>query len=400
MAIHLSVLDYRRLIPLFLALIAISTSISFTASIFMGIYDTTANLMGDGDENVLVIYGASARTPQTSIIPLSVYEKVEELEGVEAVSPEVVAMAVVGDKTVIVRGVDPEVIREFYDMRIIEGDDELRETFSALIGVRLARTLRLDVGDLVTLRSAFSNHFLELKIIGIYESGSYLDDELLTPIFIGQWLRGLSRDLISLIRVKIDLEKLSREDLILYLRGMKEIERKPSPITRSSIMRLLTLPRVREYAVECAVRSPRESMESFLDREIKINRATMWGMVLVIIFGSTLLIYLTSTLIASTHSRELMILRSLGASKKKLILILSSAIISLSMASSIIGLVIGILASNIFSSENLIMIGAYAVKPSIMPEVLPIIVIVAAVIMIVGMRFELESILRGEYGRV
>ena len=95
-----------------------------------------------------------------------------------------------------------------------------------------------------------------------------------------------------------------------------------------------------------------------------------------------------------------MILRSLGASKKKLILILSSVIISLSTISSIIGLIIGILASNIFSSENLIMIGPYAVKPSIIPEVLPIIVIVAAIIMIVGMRFELESILRGEYGRV
>ena len=107
MAIQLSIVNYRKLIPLLIALIAISASISFTASTFLGIYDTTANLMGDGGEDVLVIYGASARTPQTSIIPLTVYEEVVELDGVEAASPEAVAIALAGDRAIIVRGVDP-----------------------------------------------------------------------------------------------------------------------------------------------------------------------------------------------------------------------------------------------------------------------------------------------------
>ena len=400
MAIQLSIISYRRLIPLLIALIAISASISFTASTFLGIYDTTANLMGDGGEDVLVIYGASARTPQTSIIPLTVYEKVVELDGVEAASPEAVAIALAGDRAVIVRGVDPTLIQEFFRIHVVEGEDELSEAFSALAGVRLARKLGLGVGDSITLRSAFSNNYVELRIVGIYESGSYLDDELLAPIFVGQWLRGLRRDLVSLIRVKIDLRKLSKDDLILHLRGVKEVEKKPSPIAKSSIMRLLALPRARRYCVECVVRSPRESMESFLGREVKINRATMWSIVFAVIFGSTLLIYLISTLMASTHSREIIILRSLGASRKRLMLLLSSTIISLSAASSIVGFILGTFISSIFSSENLITMGPYTANPSITLEVLPITVLVAVVIMAVGMRFELESILRGEYGRV
>ncbi len=399
MAISLSIISFRRLTPLFLALIAISALISFTASIFLGIYNTAATLIGEREDEVLVVYDRTSKTPQTSIIPLSLYDKLRGLDGVKALSPEAIAISMIGNRVIVVRGMDPELIQEVYRMRLMNGTDKI-EGFSALIGDRLARALKVDVGDLITVRSALTNSFLELEIIGVFQSESPLDDEILVPLYVGQWLRGLDEDAVSLIRVEVDPSKLSKEDLISYLHGEKEVRKKESPITKSSIMRLLTIPRARQYATEFAVRSPRESMEAFLENEIKINQVTIWSIVAVAISGSTLLIYLASTLIVRDHAREMIILRSLGMSKTRLILLMLFITVSLSVISSILGYFSGILASEMFFKMKLFMIGPYVVKPSILPETLLIILVAMAVIVVFGVSSELESILRSEHREV
>ncbi|MCD6312989.1 MAG: hypothetical protein J7L79_04185, partial [Thaumarchaeota archaeon] len=151
MALYPSVISFRKLIPLFLVSVMVSAVISFTASTFMGAYETTVELMETGAENVVVVYGAGSRSPQTSVIPLSLYDELRRLNGVELVSPEVVSAAIAQDKVIIVRGVDSEVFPRFSRMRLIEGSVNLDSSISALAGRRLASSLGLKVGDFLLL---------------------------------------------------------------------------------------------------------------------------------------------------------------------------------------------------------------------------------------------------------
>ncbi|MCD6235497.1 MAG: ABC transporter permease [Thaumarchaeota archaeon] len=397
MALYASLISFRRLIPVFLTLLAVSAAIAFTASTFMGAYRTAVGLMGTGSSDVLLIYGASARAPQTSVVPLSLYEKLRGIDGVEAISPEAVSIAMIGDEVVVVRGIDPSVFPEISGIRLVAGSLSLDGSASALIGENLARKMRLGVGDTVLLRSAFSDAFLEVKVVGVFRSGSYLDDELLVPLYAGQWLRGLPRDAVSLIRVKIDPGKLGKEELASLLRSGRPVSGKASPQPESELMRLLTIPRARRFSMNYAVRSPEESMRSFLERQVKVNEVAVWSAVATVISGSILLVYLTSSTMIVSHSREISVLRGLGASRRNLVT--RSAILAVfsSLITGVIGFFAGLALSNLFSDIGLIRVGPYSVRPVFDVYSLAMTLIAVASVSAVAAAAAVESIIRGDY---
>ena len=395
MVIYLSVLNIRKLIPLFLALIIVSAVVSFTAFTFTGFYKTALSLVGDGG-GVLIVYSESAKTPQTSIISLSAYDKLKILDGVEALSPEVVAVALAGESPVIVRGIDLELFSSFYDLQPVKGALLLNHSDQALAGSRLATRLNLRPGDRLILRSVFSNSFLEVRIVGIFESKSTLDDELLVPIYAAQWLRGLPRDAISMLRVKVDPSKLTRNNLLTYLSGeKKEFREKSTPILESKLMRLLTVPRARKYAAGYVVEDPEESMKGFLERGVRINEVMIWGILAVIIFGSAFTIYLIHSLILASGSKELTIIRSLGASIRRLIISITFFTALASLISSVIGLALGALLSEMFSGLGVIILGSYSVMPSLTLSSAIMVVISIILISSIGTILELKTILSG-----
>ena len=394
MAICLSVLNIRKLIPLFLALIVVSAVISFTAFTFTGFYKTALSLAGGGD--VLIVYSESAKTPHTSIIPLSAYDRLSVLDGVEALSPEVVAVALAGENPVIVRGIDPELFSSFYDLRPVSGALLLNHSDHALAGSRLAARLNLRPGDRLILRSVFSNNFLEVKIVGIFESGSTFDDELLVPIYVAQWLRGLPRDAISMIRVKIDSSKLTRNDLLTYLSGGEQESReRTTPISGSEIMRLLTVPKARKYAARYVVEGPEESMKGFLEKAVRINEIMIWGILAVITFGLAFTIYLIHSLILASGHRELLILRGLGASIRRLSIFVASFIALIALVSGIVGLALGAMLSKMFSGLGMIVLGSYSVMPSFTLSSAIVVVISITLISSISTILELKAVLGG-----
>jgi len=401
MATYASIVSVRRLAPVILTSIIISAVISFIASTLLGTYETAVGLAGDGGGDVLIIYGASSRAPHTSIIPLSIYDKLREVKGVKAVSPEVVAAALTGDRLVIVRGVDPDMLSEFqdYSIRIVDGVALSPDaSHSTLAGERLAKLLNLKVGDRLILRSIFSDNFLEVRIDGIFESGSTLDYELLAPLHVAQWLRGLPRDAVSLIRVKIDSGVVSREDLILYLRGEREVERRPSPLSESTLMRLLSVPRARRYAVECAVEDPEESMKSFLERVLGVNEAVLWGILSAVAAGSMLLLYLSPCLTVLSHSREIRILRYIGASKKRLAIWTLCSMGLLAMAAGVAGFFLGFLLSRICSESFFTIMGVYAIEPAFDLRALTMTIAIVVGVTLIGALMELSSVLKDGEG--
>lgn len=390
MAAALSVLSLRRVAPLLLTLITVSAVVYFTSASFNGIYRTAVELMSSG-EGVLLIYGADAKTPQTSIIPLSLYDRVTSVDGVETASPEVVAVALARDHAVIVRGVDPSSFQRICDLKIIQGVFDLNNSWSAIIGLNLAKLIEVSVGDRVLLRSAFTDSFLEVEIVGVFESGSSLDDELIVPIYTAQWLRGLSKNAISLLRVKVDLGKLSGEDLLAYLKGERKVEEKTS-IEESPIIRLLTIPRAREYAKEYIVKSPEESMRDFLQKVTRVNETAIWGIVAVVISGSILLIHLSFSLMFLSHSRELTMLRRLGMSKRSLTTSMIVFAIILSTLAAITGFVLGNMLSETFSGSKLLLLGSYTSKPAISFDTVIITAVVLAIVSVISTWLELKRL--------
>ncbi|MEM4536773.1 MAG: FtsX-like permease family protein, partial [Nitrososphaerota archaeon] len=121
--------------------------------------------------------------------------------------------------------------------------------------------------------------------------------------------------------------------------------------------------------------------------------AVVWGIVILVISGCILLIYLAISLVFTSHSRELAILSSLGASKKKLMSSLTALIIAFSILSVTLGLVLGGALSIVFSENSLLLLGSYTVKPSLSFDLIIAIAIAVTVISAVSAWLGLSKLL-------
>ena len=206
----IGILPLRASLAFSLSLIIASSLFVFTISLFLGIY-RSGFLASDEHGDVLVISDKRALSPATGTIPIYVANLLTMIQGVKAISPEAISLCVLGDNPVTVRGVIPDRFYEFFDLELEGREIQLNDTYSVLIGYRLAKRLDISTGDRIFIFSSFRERFVEVKVVGMFRSGSSLDDEIIAPLLVGQWLRGISYGQVSLIRVKIDLSRISRE---------------------------------------------------------------------------------------------------------------------------------------------------------------------------------------------
>jgi lipoprotein-releasing system permease protein len=165
--------------------------------------------------------------------------KIDNTPGVVATAPYVQGPVIVEYEnrrvTPLIRGIDPAQEEKVIPLRkfIKQGNLDL-EGESTVLGIELARTLRINVGDKLTIYSPGNLDGIldglkklenakgdeekkaidqlrdvilpkELTVTGIYETGHYLHDSgfLLVPIYVGQELYGLG-DALHGITVKTD----------------------------------------------------------------------------------------------------------------------------------------------------------------------------------------------------
>ena len=166
--------------------------------------------------------------------------KIRNTEGVVATAPYVQGPVIVefGNRRVapLIRGIDPEEEEKVIPLQkfITRGTLDL-EGDSAVLGVELARTLQIDVGDKLTVYSPGNLGQIldgikkletkdsveeqaaidllrdvvlpkELTVTGIFETGHYLHDSefLLVPVHVGQELYGLEDALHGLTVKTVD----------------------------------------------------------------------------------------------------------------------------------------------------------------------------------------------------
>ena len=166
-----------------------------------------------------------------------------------------------------------------------------------------------------------SEKYAELQIKGVFQSGSSLDDEALVPLYVGQWLRGISYDQVTLIRAKIDLTQTNSE--LVYQEIANQTNPKPSPSgtsksqTEQELQGLIPLAQTNVNIQNIGVAESQQFMTSYLDR-FGISKDTLIILSIVVLIFASGTAVVAITLFIKQHDSETSILRSIGVTSRKL----------------------------------------------------------------------------------
>ena len=336
-------LKQQRILTLTLVITLSSILFSMTALSLMSFYKGLNAYLGEG-EDIVVVYDRRSRTPFTGLVPVYIAEKISVLNGVLASSPEAIAPCIVKSEAIFLRGVVPEDFAKLNQIVMIEGSMlELSDLNYAIVGRNAAGKLRLNLGDKLLVLSVLTDRYVELRVKGIFVSHSPIDDEILAPLYVGQWLRGAGYGYVTLIRFKVD------RDTITLSRILEEIAREASepspPLSTAPIQpkppsitpRIIAGIKVEDVSVEEAY----DFMRSYMDRYGLTKESLLILSVMVFLLSSASIAIASKTIIVQ-HKSEISILRSIGASKKLLKRDVLAKLLPWSIVSSSIGFAIAV----------------------------------------------------------
>lgn len=313
----------QRIALLILILTLTSSLFSITAYSFIGFYDGFTNYVG-GDKNIVAIYSSVASTPFTGTIPLAAEDDISSLDGVLVTSPEIMIPCIVKDQSVFVRGVIPEDVSQLNPIIITQGTGlSLNDTSQAIVGDGAARKLNLGVGDDFVAFNAIRQKYVHLQVKGIFQSpDSALNDEVLVSLVVGQWIRDSGYNQVTLIRVKLDLNQTSIDQLYQTLSdqaGQTSPTPKPSPksAAKEQLASLIPLTSSKIDLNRISIDESQDFMSSYLNEYGISKYALIVLSVVVFAFASGAAIS-AITLFVRQHAKDIGTIRSIGVSSKKI----------------------------------------------------------------------------------
>jgi ABC-type lipoprotein release transport system permease subunit len=332
-------LHKQRILTLVLILTLTSTLFSVTALGFLGLYNGFNAYLGEG-EDIVAIYGRASQTPFSGLVPLYLAERMSSINGVLASSPEVIAPAVVKGESIFIRGIVTEEFSKLNTLTMVEGEmlDQSDANF-AIVGKGLSERLSLKLGDKVLVLGVLAEEYIELQIKGIYESQSTMDDEALVPLYVGQWLRATDYSHVTLIRVKIDKGKANVSELF------EEIAKEASQPSTSEgegenpLEGIIPFVKSSFKLEDVGVNEAQKFMQSYLDRYGVTKETLIVLSIMVLIFASATAAC-ALTMFIHQHKHEIEIIRSVGASEKKIKVDLLVKVLSWSFVSSTLGIIL------------------------------------------------------------
>ncbi len=338
-------LQKQHLLTLAVIAMFTSTLFSITALGFLGIYKNLNAYLSE-EENIIAIYDKQSSTPFTGLVPIYLAESLSSISGVLVSSPEVLAPCITKDRAIFLRGVVPNQLYRLNSLTMLNGETlQLSDMNSAIIGKRLAEELNLKCNDEILLLSALSEQSVELEIKGIYESNTVLDDEVIAPLYVGQWLRKTDYNHVTLIRTKIDSSKISSTQIYdeLFQEAMSSQSSPAQETQPNPLQEILPLSKVPFNAESLGVKETQDFMKSYLDRYGMTRETLLILSAAVFIFASASIFTSSHTLIRQ-HKPEITLLRSVGASVKTLKLDLIVKTLPLSIGAAFAGTVIAVVA--------------------------------------------------------
>jgi len=385
-------LKLQRILTLTLVTTLSSMLFSITALSLMSFYRDFNAYLGEGGD-VVVVYDRGSRTPFTGLVPVYLAEKISVLNGVLASSPEAIAPCIVRGEAVFLRGVVPEDFAKLNQIVVVEGGMlELSDLNYAIVGRNAAGRLCLNLGDKLLVLSVLTDRYVELRVKGVFVSYSPIDDEILAPLYVGQWLRGAGYGYVTLIRFKVD------RDAITPSRILEEIAReasKPSPppsATPSQPQPPGITPRIvaRIKVEDVSVEEAYDLMRSYMDRYGLTRESLLILSIMVFLLSGASIAAASKTIIAQ-HKSEISILRSIGASKRLLKMDMLAKLLPWSIVSSSMGFALAVAILTVIHGCGYLRILSHTASIQIDPLIVILNFILTALLISI-------SILRGDLG--
>jgi hypothetical protein len=198
-----------------LGLILASLLFTTTATTLVGVYSYVETYLGESEDVMIITKEGSGRTIATSYTDLQIARSSSYIDGIIVSSPETLTPCIINGQTFIVRGVEPEKFSLIDNMIITDGREiSISDLKGAMIGKRVAKKLNLAIGSKFTIFSSLRDVTIELTTLGIFESEeNSLNDEIIVPLSVGQWVSGHYPSLCSFIRIKFNSDLITKQEL-------------------------------------------------------------------------------------------------------------------------------------------------------------------------------------------
>ncbi|UCE91173.1 MAG: FtsX-like permease family protein [Methanobacteriota archaeon] len=174
-----------------------------TASILSALLAAPSSFAGQGDH---VVLSADAATIFSSRVDEALVQSLLSQDAVTAAWAEVVALSAWNGKAFIVRGMSLAGASTSFPFSSLEiqASSSLENGRSALIGSRLLDRLEIDVPYTLPLTGSYSSRVEFVEAVGSFDSGTYLDDEMLVHLDVARHLCGMPEGTASAIGVATD----------------------------------------------------------------------------------------------------------------------------------------------------------------------------------------------------
>jgi ABC-type lipoprotein release transport system permease subunit len=352
----------RAIFSLALILLITSAAFAVTSSILLSVESTASGMLGESGNTIVVAQGNS-RAPFLGTLPIGLAGALESVPGVKVVSPEVFAPSTLSNKPVMVRGVEPEQFMELQNPTILEGSALAEnDTTQAMVGVILARQLNLSPGSQITIVGGVRTTIAQLTVKSVFSTGTSLDNEVVAPLWVGEWLRGISYGVVSILRIEVGAQQTPSQ---VALRVQAVVQNARGAASGSQGPVELGLPanyNLTSFAGHQVVASPQES-SSFFSKTVGLSQENVL-LISALVFVSMSVAIVCALQEAVFRSRnELGTMRTIGISSRRLSWNLVLVATSLSFVASVAGLLVGWGFLLLVSRFSPIEIAFYAVSP-------------------------------------
>ncbi|GEM_PF-563749 len=365
-------LKRQRVLTLTLIITLSSMLFSLTALSLLGFYRGFTAYLGEG-EDVVAVYSRRSSTPFTGLVPAYLAEKISALNGVIACSPEATAPCIIKGEPIFLRGIIPEDFAKLNQLTIVEGSMiKMDDVSSIIVGKNVAERLRIKLNEKILVLGVLSNQYIELQVKGIFMSRSPIDDEILAPLYTGQWLRGTDYGHVTLIRLKID-RSLTTPSKIFEEIAKEASEQSPDssstpsqePQPPSITPRIITRFRIEDIGVEEAY----NFMRSYMDRYGMTRESLLVLSVMVFLLSSATIVE-SSKIVTAQHAGELEVLRSLGASKKLLRMDILAKLLPWSIVATVAGIAMATATLTVIQGHGYLQVLSHTVPIQLDPLVI------------------------------
>jgi len=357
------ILSSKRAI-FFLALILLVTSAAFTvtSSILLSVDNTASGMLGES-ANTIVIAQANSRAPFLGLLPLGLASALGSVPGAQVISPEVFAPATLSNQAVMVRGVDPVLFMELQNPTIVEGTAlSANDTLQAMVGETLARQMSLHPGSQITLVGGVRATIAQLTVKAVFSTGTPLDNEVVAPLWVGEWLRGVSYGEVSILRIEVGAHDTPSQVALQVQRFVKNAS-SASGGNQTAGESNLPVTSHKIYLAGLNIEASPAASSAFFSKTVGLSQENIL-LISALVFVSMSVAIVCALQEAVFRSRnDLGTLRTIGVSSRRLSWNLILVATSLSFVASVAGLFVGWAFLTVVADFSPVQIAFYAVDP-------------------------------------